>query len=134
MDILDKITPPWVKAIPYIVIAILLIILAGGGAYGYKLHKDGQTVKAALDAKTAEADKLTEANKGLMEAPEKLAKVERVIDVRYRDRFNTIERVVKEKDLTAANALLQGFTVGFYDAPPAEPAPTSAPVATNEVK
>jgi hypothetical protein len=135
----------------YIIIGLSALLLVGGslGAAGFsitqlnhvkevsnlKKQRDEEQHRANDEKKRADgaeagAKTLEKANKSLLDQNANLASADSKTDIRYIDRGKIIEKVVRERDLTTANWLIDSINTSFYDAnaaTPTIPQPAVAP-------
>lgn len=136
----------------YVIIGLAGALLAGGVTGGVvalkqqitvanlKLEKetadrraDAQEKRANLEKKRADANEKAlgiakTANQSLIDQNVALAASDRKTDVRYIERGRVIEKVVRERDLTTANWIIDSVNTGFYDQNSAAPPVITPPV------
>lgn len=108
-------------------VGLLFVAALGWGTWqrGDRLYFEGEAKRLA-QINSTQAERISflqKANKGLIDQAASLGDADNKIDVQYRDRFRTIEKVVKESDPTAANAVLSSLLNGFYTPQEAASAP-----------
>lgn len=77
-------------------------------------EKQVKAEKRRADENQQAAKNARDANQALIDQNTALANADRSTDVRYIDRSRVIEKVIRERDLTTANWIIDSLNNGFY--------------------